>query len=304
MGEIDPQEALAYGLFSRRQALAAGCSEREISRRLRRGEWTVVARGLLQLTGRLDRDGDVLLRAVLRAGPLAVASHLSAAAVLGWDLLDDPRRPQVTVPRNQSSASVPGAKIFRRNLSRDEIEHIGVLPLTSPLRTAIDIAAVESQLAAVVALDSALRLGQVTVEGLRRALAGRGCMPACPAVVAVLERVDSTSGSVWESVARCLFVSVGLPTPQCQYEVIVDGVVVARVDFAWPQARLVVEIDGFTWHSSQEALQNDHARQNRLELDGWTVLRYTAKDVRDDPGRLAAEISEALAAVRCAAAHV
>jgi hypothetical protein len=179
-----------------------------------------------------------------------------------------------------------------------------VLRLTCPVRTALDMARDQPQLPAVVAVDSALRLGQVSLADLRRELSSRRRWPSYPAVAAILELVDPTSGSVWETVARCLFVTAGLPAPVCQYEVVADGVVLARVDFAWPAARLIVEIDGFRWHSSQEAMRSDHARQNGLELDGWTVLRYAANDVRDEPGRVAAEVRRALAAVPCGRAHV
>ena len=105
MQEVSPEQALAHGLFSRRQARAAGHDEGEIAQRIRRGEWVVVRRGVLRVGDRPAQDGDALLSAVLRAGPSAVASHLSAAAVLGWDLLKRPVRPQVTVPRDQSSAA-------------------------------------------------------------------------------------------------------------------------------------------------------------------------------------------------------
>lgn len=285
---------MEYGLFSRRQARAAGHSEQDITRRLRRGEWATVGRGLLRVVDRPDQEGDELLRSVLRVGPSAVASHLSAAAVWGWELLHDPREPAVTVPRDRSRTSSPGVTLFRRTLSEDEISRVGVLPLTCPARTAVDIAADLPQIAAVVAVDSALRSGQVRLDEVRRELLRRRGMHLYSAARAVLDLADPASGSVWESVARLLFLAAGLPGPVPQFEVVTEGVLAARVDFAWPWARLVVEIDGFAWHSSTAALAGDHTRQNRLELDGWTVLRYTADQVRDEPDRVTAEVRQAL----------
>jgi very-short-patch-repair endonuclease len=57
---------------------------------------------------------------------------------------------------------------------------------------------------------------------------------------------------------------------------------------------LVVEIDGFAWHSTRDALRRDHIRQRRITLAGWTVLRYTADEVRNDPSTMLAEVAAAL----------
>lgn len=295
MPAADSDLVIEHGLFSRAQAREAGHDDRQIAQFIRRGRWVVVRRGVLRVAERADRSGDELLTAVLGAGPRAVASHLSAAAVLGWDLLEAPKRPHVTVPRDQSRASAPGAALFRRRLSEDEIQRVGVLRLTCPLRTAIDLAVDQPRLVAVVAIDSALRTRQVMLDELHSALELRRNVPTHVHAAAVLDCVDPTAGSIWESVARCLFRDNGLPSPICQYEVLHEGVVLARVDFAWPGARLVVEIDGFAWHSSPEALSGDRGRQNKLELADWTVLRYSANDVRDDPARILADIRTALA---------
>jgi hypothetical protein len=110
----------------------------------------------------------------------------------------------------------------------------------------------------------------------------------------VLSLVDPLSGSVPESVARCLFVTAGLPAPICQLTITSDGRQIARVDFAWPHVRLVVEIDGFEWHFSREAFQRDRTRQNDLVLLGWTVLRFTADDVRLRPAMVVEKVAAAL----------
>jgi uncharacterized protein DUF559 len=176
----------------------------------------------------------------------------------------------------------------------DEVTHVGVLPLTCPERTAIDVAAAHPTVEAVVALDSALRGGQVSSTDLRSGLLRRRTMPAYPAAATAVDLIDPTSGSVPETIARLVFRSAGLPTPICQYEVTADGVWVARVDFAWPEARLVVEIEGFAWHGSREAFQQDAERYRRLFHAGWDVLRFTADDLRTGPEAVAEEVRRAL----------
>ena len=53
-------------------------------------------------------------------------------------------------------------------------------------------------------------------------------------------------------------------------------------DFAFPDHRLIVEVDGEAWHSSSEARKRDRFRDYRLRKGGWTVLRFTATLVESD----------------------
>ncbi|HSP37676.1 MAG TPA: DUF559 domain-containing protein [Frankiaceae bacterium] len=194
--------------------------------------------------------------------------------------------------------------MYRRPLAADEITCVGVLPLTTPDRTAIDVAAAAPTVEAVAAIDSALRLQQVSRTGLHSALLRRRTMPGYPAAATAVDLVDETSGSVPETIARLVFRSADLPVPVCQYEVTADGVWIARVEFAWPEARLVVEIDGFAWHSSKVAMQKDYERSRRLFHAGWDVLRFTADDLRTGPVAVAAEVRQALEARGFAGTHI
>ena len=72
------------------------------------------------------------------------------------------------------------------------------------------------------------------------------------------------------------------------------GRFIARADFAWPAAKLVVEIDGFGPHSGRDAFQRDRRRQNALVNESWKVLRFTVDDIRNDPWRVIHEIRQAL----------
>ncbi len=291
---VVPEEAVAYGLFSRRQALSAGYSESDVARLLRSGQWVPWARGLYRDINHCEQPEDRLLRATLLGGPMAAASHLSAAAALGWDLLDESMRATVTVPRTHGSVRAHGNRVLRRALSRHEVTVVGVLPVTTPLRTAVDLAADEPAADALVAIDSGLRLRHLTVAELNAELRSRSSMPRHPHALRVVSMVDPDSGSPTESVARLIFSETGLPAPFTQYEVVVDGRFLGRVDFAWPDYWLIVEIDGFEWHSGRNAFRGDRLRQNELELAGWTVLRFPADDVRNDPDLISATVARAL----------
>jgi hypothetical protein len=286
---VDPEAAVAHGLFSTRQARDAGYTPAGIALRVRRGEWVRSGRRLLRTAGRTDEPGDVLLVAVLRAGPSAVVSHTGAAAALGWDLLEAPSRVDLIVPRTHGAVRLANVRIHRVDLRRDEVTAVGVLPVTSPLRTALDVAATMPEIDAIVALDSALRLRQLSRAELRAEYRTRTRLRGRPRAAQVLELLDPTSGSAPETVARLLFRDCG-PMPCTQFTVTAGGRFVARVDFAWPELRLVVEIDGFAWHSSRSAFQRDHDRQHDLEEAGWAVLRFTADDVLHRPDEVAATV--------------
>lgn len=96
---------------------------------------------------------------------------------------------------------------------------------------------------------------------------------------------------------RVLLVLGGLePVPQ--YDVRGGaGTWIARVDLALPDARLAVEYDGLGPHTANGAFSRDRARQNALVAAGWTVLRFTAADLRR-PGALVADVRAVLAACR------
>ncbi len=76
-----------------------------------------------------------------------------------------------------------------------------------------------------------------------------------------------------------------LPAAVPEYEVWQDGRFIARVDFAYPDQRLAIEVDGFAAHSTVDAFRRDRSRQNALVTAGWTVLRFTWTEVdRCSPG--------------------
>ena len=66
------------------------------------------------------------------------------------------------------------------------------------------------------------------------------------------------------------------------------------IDFAFPEARLAVEVDGSAWHSSPRQRSRDGLRTHRLKLDGWTVVRFHADLVVRSPDVVVAALKERL----------
>jgi hypothetical protein len=214
-------------------------------------------------------------------GPQAVLSHETAARLHGIPLLDDDGTQRVTVPRKRHGRGVPGWLVQRADVPEIDVVGRQGLRCTGAVRTLADLTRVLPHPAAVCALDSALRERVVTPPDLlplHRAM-GRGARAVRSAIAAS----DPGSGSVLESLLRVLLAQAGLPAPLTQYRVLDHGDEVARVDFCWPAARLVVEADGYAFHSSRDDYRRDRRRMNELERLGWRVLRFSWEDVTQRP---------------------
>jgi hypothetical protein len=108
----------------------------------------------------------------------------------------------------------------------------------------------------------------------------------------MLAQADPRAESPPESTLRLEFHRAGFPVPVPQFSVIVNGIFVARVDFAWPQWRVAVEYDG-QWHSDPRQLHRDRSRLRELNAAGWYVYPVTREDMHDIP-RLIAQIGALL----------
>ena len=75
-----------------------------------------------------------------------------------------------------------------------------------------------------------------------------------------------------------------------------------KVDAAFPKQKVVIEVDGFAFHTDEEVFQIDRQRQNTIALTGWQILRFTWLDLTEYPERVIAAIRSAIAA-RIIVAH-
>jgi hypothetical protein len=136
-----------------------------------------------------------------------------------------------------------GVRVHRTDVTETDIEAIDGVPVTTALRTAWDLAALEPRATAVAALDAMVRSGAVdqgALTGMAETGAGRWGVRKVRAAVPM---VDPRAESPPESWVRVALVMAGLaPTPQ--YEVWSAGRFVARVDLAFPEERLAIEYEG------------------------------------------------------------
>jgi very-short-patch-repair endonuclease len=236
------------------------------------------------------------LAAVLAGGSGCVASHRAAARLWGladWDevdvSVDRPRLPRLA-----------GVSVHRtRDLAAGDLTVRHGIPVMNPMRMLVDLGAVVPRWAVSDVLERALVARLVTIKAVEATLerSARRGRRGCGVLRRVLEeralgaeRPDSLAEARMAKLLR----EHDLPMPEFQHRV-VNGY---RVDFAYPEKRLAIEVDGHEFHSTPAQLQADLARQNEIVAAGWTVLRFTWLDLTRRPGRVAALVLGHLGADR------
>ena len=224
--EIVALEAEQGGVFTRLQALDAGCAAADVRAATRRGgPWVVVRRGAYARRARweaLDDDGRYALAvraALLQCAPAAVASHQSAAVLLGmpmrprWRLSVHVTRTGVQGSRRQHGVTVHPARL-------DPVDCVGVLGgrVTSLARSAVDIAREHGYTDGVVACDAAMRAGVARTE-LARVVSTMWAWPGVVAARAAVRDADAGAESIGESMMRLLVLELGIGRPETQYEI-------------------------------------------------------------------------------------
>jgi hypothetical protein len=162
-----------------------------------------------------------------------------------------------------------------RDLLAEDWQWIGELRVTTPLRTALDLACNLPRREAMAALDAFMRAFGLTHAEMQRLLRRyrrrRGVVQARELVPLADGRAES-GGESW---TRLEIVTRGLPTPKPQHWIVIDGVPTFRLDLAYPHARVVVEYDGEEYHSDPEARERDEARRDWLRRHKWHVIVVT-----------------------------
>lgn len=284
-----------HGVFTRADALRAGFSPHLIDSRIRRGRWLALQRGIY-----VERGGPVTPQvrasaALIYARPFfpAVVSHQTAARLhrisLAWDsdLVD-----HLTVPRAARRCPRHKLRIHPHPLCAEDVTTVRGLATTTPARTVADLLRDADRLTAIWAIEHTLRLGTASGQHIDAALARMAGQPFVSRARQRRALADRRSESPLETGARLLLLDAGLPVPVPQYEVL--GAARWRLDLAWPELGIAVELDGRSVHEAPTALLADRRRQNDLEAHGWLVLRFTWADVFGRPAYVVDTVSAAL----------
>jgi very-short-patch-repair endonuclease len=254
------------GLITFRQALAAGTSVRSFRREVSFGRLVPVRRSVYR-TAALAPGPFHDIRAVVLANPKLTASHSSAAAL--WGLMHPGRPVHCTIPQT-AKARLKGVVVHHADLAAAERAVAHGIPCTSPARTIVD-------LASVLPPDWVERL---THDAVMRGLCEYDDLAAVAerhrsAIVRAM--LDGANGTTPIEVQwNRLLQEAGLPEPVPQHQVVV-GEHLFVLDFAWPDAKVALEVDGFVAHRTRPAFDRDRAKVIALRAAGWEVVAVTAK---------------------------
>ncbi len=263
------------GLITRRQAIQAGYTESGWDRLAAARSLPQLERGLYQLQvpqGAQHRD---LQAALLGCGERAVVSHRAAARLHRfWGVDGFPV--EVTVPRRLLPPLTVTAHRGAVPLT-DQCEVAG-MPVTTPLRTLLDLSPIVDPVTLAAMLESARRKDKSLVAALRTRV------PPDRAWTTLLNDCEQRTrpmDSPFEIQFWHRWPYTGLPSPRPQFEVR-DRQGRMFIDFAWPEEKVAVETQGYETRHSQGSFDYDARRSARLHELGWTVIAVTYAMFQDD----------------------
>lgn len=233
------------------------------------------------------------MAAVLACGRGAVLSHASAAAL--WDLRRcSGSRIHVTVPSGAGRSRRPGIALHRSaRLDVDEVTIHDAIRVTSVARTLLDLAGdlVPGPLERAVEQSVILRIFDLESfdATLARHPTARG-IRALSVIVASLRDEPRLTRSELEGYFLDLCAARALPRPEVNQ--MVEGL---SVDFLWRGHGLIVETDGRGTHATLMAFERDRARDARLTVAGYRVVRFTYRQIVHEPGSVARTVFALLA---------
>jgi hypothetical protein len=244
----------------------------------------------------LSRDTDIT--AVVRAkapwlwtGRRGTIAGFSAAAIHGSKWVDAKLPAEVIHTNRYPNAAV---RVRGDSVAEDEIVMFGAIAVTTPERTALDLACWYPRSAAVAAIDALGHATKLQLADARplldRSKGRRGIERARIA----LDLADAGAQSPKETWLRLVLVDDGLPRPQTQIPILGEtGAVFAYLDIGWAQWEIAVEYDGEQHRTNRSQYSWDVRRHEMIQRQGWIIIRVLAGD---RPADIVRRVREAIAA--------
>lgn len=295
---MHPDELIArlatrqYGLVTYRQLRGLGLGEGAIRSRARSGALRRLDHAVYAVGHEALSEEGRMLCAVMACGPRSWLSHTHAAKL--WGVLapwQEPDRKAVHVTVVTGSGRGRRRAVHRHRSRSVEGTTHRAIPVTRPARTVLDVAAIAGHRIAEDTVDRALNAELTTVAQLRNIVdAHRGSRGAgrLRRVLDENERYD-VSDSALELKFLELVLAADLPRPRRNARI--AGL---RVDAVWEPERVAVELDGYRWHRTRSRSEADRQRDLRLRALGYLVLRYSARQVFEEPLMVIGDLAGAL----------
>jgi len=282
------------GAISRAQLVRIGLGRGAIEHRLASGSLHRRHRGVYVVGHLAPAPLVEEFAAVLACPSGSLVSHHAAAAQAGF-------RPPVVPPIDVTvlrgdPRRHPGIRIHSvaEALDRVDVRIRDGLPVTAPARTLLDLAAVLSARDLRWALEEARVRRLVSDRDLRAVMERYPCRRGARALGALIvsdERAGVKTRSEAERRLLDLVTAARLPAPATNTRIAGH-----EVDALWPDAGLVVEVDGYAFHSGRAAFERDRRRDADLQSAGLRVTRLSWRQITDEPVAVAALLSRLLAA--------
>jgi very-short-patch-repair endonuclease len=269
--------------FSNADVAAYGITAQHLARAADRGKLRRIMRGVYAPT---DWPDDLDHRAAAAAKVLGsgqVFIDRTASWLHGLDAFGFSERPmlpgvETAALTTRRASRADGVHGRSRDLAPNDVMEVRGVRLTTPTRTALDLACNLRKAEALACLDGFARehgvgKGQLLAQ-LPRFRGRRGVIQARRLVLLM----DPLAESPRESHLRLAVLDAGLPVPTLQFEVDL-GDYVARLDLAYPENRVAIEYDGKEFHSSVEQREHDRVRRELLRSEGWTVIVVRSGDL-------------------------
>jgi very-short-patch-repair endonuclease len=217
-----------------------------------------------------------------------VARAQSAAALWGLQR-GEPTIVDVTAQR--TGRKRPGIRIHRPRIAAETTTHDGI-PVTTPARTIIDMAAILTP-SRLEALLNQAEIRELTdypaLDAVARAHPGHGGATKLRRTLQTYYAGSDIDRSDLELLFADLCRELDLPTPRVN-----QRVVGKEVDFLFPGERLIVEIDSWRYHKTRRAFEDDRARDVLTTAAGYRTLRFTDRQLTNRPTEVAAAVHAVL----------
>jgi hypothetical protein len=270
-------------VVTRAQALAAGMTPDEVRQRVRGGHWTALLPGtyarrstepdLDPFEAQRVRHVELCTAAALRHPGTTIAFGSAALATSLPLVSDPPPLGQLIASPGGWTGIRDGVRYRSAALRPSHVVDRGVR-VTSPARTVVDVARTHDLPDALACGDAAVRRGLTDVASALTLLDSLGSVRGCRRARAALVHLDGRRESPLESFSWARFLEAGLPLPLMQEEFWDEDGFVGRVDFWWPQFRLVGEVDGRMKYSTADAIYAEKRREDRIRRLGVGVERW------------------------------
>lgn len=273
-----------FGLFTAEEWYQNGLSRDQLKNRAVRGHIRRVANKIYSLSGAPETLNFRIMAGCMRAGPIAAASHGTAAAL--WGLIpssEDFDAVHISSPRHLDP--IDGYRFHRVSLDPAYIAERNNLPLTDVPRTLLDACAHLYHRRSGRLIDRALREGLTTIDELMDRLSeerrrGRSGVGAMCKHISERDPSNVEARSMLEQDVFDLVVRSGFPAPKRNHLVESSEGFPWELDLYWPEHRLVIEVDAYATHGSFESFHKDRDKDLDLTALGLRVLHVTDEMAR------------------------